>query len=211
MAIVLDIHPQTPQTRLIDQAVSVLREGGVIVYPTDTIYGLGCAISNKRAILRLVAIKGRDPKKPLSIVCSDLSQVSEYAVISKVAYRILRHCLPGPYTFVLPATLKVPKLLLTRQKTIGIRVPDHPVPLSLVGQLGEPIIGTSANKSNEENITDPDELKDRLGSQVDMILATGTLPVEPSSVISLVDDRVEILRRGGGDLAYIERLIKTAT
>lgn len=201
-----DIHPKNPQLRFIQHAVDLLRRDGVIIYPTDTIYGLGCAISSKAAIERVIALKGRDPKKPMSIVCSDISDASEYAHISNFAYRILRHCLPGPYTFVLPATARVPKLLLTRQKTIGIRVPDHPVPLQLVKTLGEPIIGTSANKSNEDNITDPDELDARLGKEVDLILATGTLPVEPSSVISLLDDRAQILRRGGGDLAYFEKL-----
>lgn len=209
MGKLIDIHPQNPQSRLIMQAAILLVQGGVIVYPTDTIYGIGCAISKKNAIERVVAIKGRDPKKPLSIVCDTISRVSDYAIISKFAYRILRHCLPGPYTFVLPSTSKVPKMLLTRQKTIGIRIPNHPVPLALVEAINEPIIGTSANRSNEDVITDPQTLEAQLGPHTDMILSAGTLPIEPSSVISLVGDQVEILRHGSGDLDFFKCLSKS--
>ncbi len=208
MAIRLDIHPKNPQPRAIAQAVAVLKEGGVIVYPTDTIYGLGCAASMKRGVERIVSIKGRDPKKPFSIVCSDLSHLSEYAQVSNFAFRILRRFLPGAYTFVLPAHAKVPKLLLTRQKTIGIRIPAHPVPIALVEALGEPIISTSANRSSKDVLTDPDEVEERLGNPVDLILSAGVLPVEPSTVVSLVDDRVEILRRGAGDVRFFEEMEK---
>lgn len=177
----------------------------MIVYPTDTIYGLGAAISKKQAVERIVALKGRDPKKPMSIVCADLSHISEYAMVSNVAYRILRRFLPGPYTFVLPATAKLPKTLLSRQKTIGIRVPNHAVPLALVRALGEPVLSTSANKSGEDAVSDPDALQSQFGSQVDLILTCDSLPGEASSVISLVDDEIHVLRKGAGDLTYFEK------
>jgi tRNA threonylcarbamoyl adenosine modification protein (Sua5/YciO/YrdC/YwlC family) len=200
------IHPKNPQARFIAEAARVLGGGGVIIYPTDTIYGLGAAISKKQAVERIIALKGRDPKKPMSIVCADLSHISEYALVSNVAYRILRRFLPGPYTFVLPATAKLPKTLVSRQKTIGIRIPNHAVPLALVRALGEPLLSTSANKSGEDAISDPDVLKCQFGSQVDCILACDILSGEASSVISLVDDEIRILRAGAGDLAYFEKV-----
>lgn len=202
MATVLRVHPENPQGRHTERAVQVMREGGVIVYPTDTVYGLGCDIMNAQAVNRIIRIKGRDPKKPLSFVCSDLTHISHYAMVSNFAYRILRRFLPGPYTFVLPASREVPKLLRSKSKTVGIRIPDHPVPLALVKEMGKPILSTSANRSNEEVITDPEELRVTLGKQVDIILDSGILPVLPSSVISLVDDEIVILREGAGDLQH---------
>jgi tRNA threonylcarbamoyl adenosine modification protein (Sua5/YciO/YrdC/YwlC family) len=179
-----------------------MRSGGVIVYATDTVYGLGCDITNGQAVNRIIRIKGRDPKKPLSFVCSDLTHISQYAMVSNFAYRLLKRCLPGPYTFVLPASREVPKSLRSKRRTVGIRIPDHPVPLALVAQMGNPILSTSANRSNEEVITDPEELRASFGKEVDIILDSGVLPVLPSSVVSLMEDEIEILREGAGDLRY---------
>ena len=139
MTQVLTVHPDRLKGRHIQRAADVLRQGGVIVYPTDTIYGLGCDITNKQAIERVQRIKGRDKKKPMSFVCADLTHISDYARVSNYAHRILKHCLPGAYTFVLPATRQTPRILQTKQKTVGLRIPDHPVPLALFRALGQPI------------------------------------------------------------------------
>jgi tRNA threonylcarbamoyl adenosine modification protein (Sua5/YciO/YrdC/YwlC family) len=205
MVVMLHVDPANLKGRHITRAVEVLRGGGVIVYPTDTIYGLGCDITNKEAIQRILALKGRSHKKPMSFVCADLNNVSKYAHVSNHAYRILRRYLPGPYTFVLPATRETPRILQTKQKTVGLRVPDHPVPIALVRELGNPILSTSANVSNEEVLTDPEALKGALGAGVDVMLECGELPVVPSSVVALLDDKVEILREGRGDLEGLRR------
>lgn len=205
MVDMLTVDPQNLKGRHIRRAVEVLRSGGVIIYPTDTIYGLGCDITNKEAIDRIMLIKGRSHNKPMSFVCADLTNVSKYAHVSNHAYRILKRYLPGPYTFVLPATRETPRILQTKRKTVGLRVPDHPVPIQLVQELGNPILSTSANRSNEDVLTDPDELKGMLGAGVDLMLECGRLPVMPSSVVSLLDDRVEILREGQGDLTDLRR------
>jgi tRNA threonylcarbamoyl adenosine modification protein (Sua5/YciO/YrdC/YwlC family) len=207
MATILSVDPEHLKGRLIQRAAEVLRQGGVIIYPTDTVYGLGCDITNKAAVERIRRIKGRDAKKPMSFVCADLTDTSQYAHISNFAYRILRRFLPGPYTFVLPATKETPRILQTKQRTVGLRVPDHSVALGLVNDLGNPIISTSANRSEQEIITEPWALEETFGGEVDLIIECGPLPVQPSSVISLIDDRVEILREGLGDLSFFKEEI----
>lgn len=202
MATVLNMHPDRIKGRHIQQAVDILRSGGVIAYPTDTIYGLGCDITNKQAIERIRHIKGRDKKKPMSFVCADLTQISNYAKVSNYAHRILKRSLPGAYTFVLPATRETPRVLQSKQKTVGLRIPDHPIPLALVAALGQPILSTSANRSEQEVITEPWMLEDEFGTQVDLILECGPLPVQASSVVSLVGDHAEVLRQGKGDLSF---------
>ncbi len=206
MAVMLSVHPQSPQGRHIARAVEMLRDDGVVVYPTDTVYGLGCDITSKRGVERIVRVKGRDPKKPMSFVCADLTHISRYARVSNFAYRVLKRFLPGGYTFVLEASREVPKLLLTKQKTVGIRVPDHAVALALVRELGNPILSTSANRTGGEPLNDPREIQDVLGKEVDAILECGVLPRVPSTVVSLVDDRVEVLRQGAGDASYFLEL-----
>jgi tRNA threonylcarbamoyl adenosine modification protein (Sua5/YciO/YrdC/YwlC family) len=206
MAIMLSVHPQSPQGRHIARAVEMLRDDGVVVYPTDTVYGLGCDITSKRGVERIVRVKGRDPKKPMSFVCADLTHISRYARVSNFAYRILKRFLPGGYTFVLEASREVPKLLLTKQKTVGIRVPDHAVALALVRELDNPILSTSANRTGGEPLNDPKEIQEVLGREVDAILECGVLPRVPSTVVSLVDDRVEVLRQGAGDASYFLEL-----
>ncbi|HIG18269.1 MAG TPA: threonylcarbamoyl-AMP synthase [Candidatus Handelsmanbacteria bacterium] len=193
----LHIDPEHLKMRPIKRAAEALSDGGVIVYPTDTVYGLGCDITCKAAVERIQRIKGRDTRKPMSF-----NDISRYAQVSNFAYRILRRLLPGAYTFVLPATKETPKLLRSRQKTVGIRIPDHSVSTSLVAQLGRPLLSTSANRSEQDTITAPFLLEAEFGADVDIILECGELPVAPSSVISLIDDEVEILREGSGDLSY---------
>lgn len=202
MATTLSVDPQHLKGRHVDRAVEVLRRSGVIVYPTDTIYGLGCDVASKAAVERIRRIKGRDADKPMSFVCSDLVQISRYGHVSNFVHRILKRFLPGPYTFVLTATRETPRVLQSKQKTVGVRMPDHPVPLALVERLGNPVVSTSANESNEEVVTNPADLERIFGNRVDLIMECGTLPVQASSVVSLVDDTVEILREGQGDLSY---------
>jgi tRNA threonylcarbamoyl adenosine modification protein (Sua5/YciO/YrdC/YwlC family) len=199
---VLHVDPKHLKGRPLKRAAEVLRAGGVIVYPTDTIYGLGCDITSRQAIERVRQLKGRDARKPMSFVCADLSHVSRYAQVSNYAYRVLKRFLPGPYTFVLPATRETPRILQSRQSTVGLRVPDHPVPLELVRLLGNPILSTSANRSGQEVLTRPEDLEADLGGEVDLILECGELPVLASSVISLVGDRPQILREGQGELSH---------
>ncbi len=204
MADVLSIDPEHLKGRHLRRAVEVLAGGGVIIYPTDTIYGLGCDITHKSGVERIRRIKGRDARKPMSFVCADLNDIARYARVSNYAYRILRRLLPGPYTFVLPATKETPRLLRSRQKTVGIRIPDHPVTAAIVKELGQPILSTSANRSEQDAITDPWQLEEELGHDVDLILECGQLPVLPSSVVSLVGDEAVVLRRGSGDLSQFQ-------
>lgn len=205
MGTMLTVDPQHLRGRLIHRAVEALNSGGVIVYPTDTIYGLGCDITNKNAIEKIQRLKGRDARKPMSFVCADVADISTYAHVSKFAYRLLQRLLPGPFTFILPATKETPRVLRSKQRTVGVRIPDHPVSTALVKELGRPLLSTSANRSSEDVLTDPVDLEQEFGSQVDLILECGILPVQPSTVVSLMDDQVEVLRQGKGDIsAFIE-------
>lgn len=208
MAVRLSIHPKNPQGRHLARAAEELKDGGVIVYPTDTVYGLGCDITQKNAVERIIRIKGRDPKKPMSFVCSDLTHITRYAKVSNVAYRILKRFLPGPYTFILEANREVPKMLLTKQKTVGIRIPDSPVCLDLVSRLGNPILSTSANPTGVPPLGDPDEIERILGPMTDIILDIGALPQTPSTVVSLVNDKIEVIREGAGKADFFRELEK---
>lgn len=199
----LDINPTHPQQRLIAQAVACLADGGVIAYPTDTTYGIGCSIFNKRGLDRIYQVKQRDRRKPFSFICADLSEVSRYARLSNHAFRIMKRYLPGPYTFVLEASREVPELVTTRQKTVGIRIPDNRICLALVQGLGVPIVTTSANLSGEEPVGDPHEIHEQFGSSLDLVVDGGLLTTDVSSVVSLVGDRIELLRVGAGDLSWL--------
>lgn len=199
-----EINPENPQTRLISRVVDILENGGVIAYPTDTTYGIGCSIFNKRGIERIYSIKQRDKKKPFSFICSDLSDIAKYAKVSNYQYKVMKRLLPGPYTFVLSAASIVPGLLVTKQKTVGIRIPDNLICLSIVGQLGHPIITTSANRSGEEPIGDPSLVEQGLGKQLDLVVDGGTLSASVSSVVSLIDDIPQVLRKGVGDVSWCE-------
>lgn len=199
---ILDINPDNPQPRLIAQAVEVLRGGGVIAYPTDTTYGIGCSIFSKRGIERIYLLKQREKKKPFSFICADLSEVARYARVSNYAFKILKRYLPGPYTFVLEASSVVPDLLLTRQKTVGIRIPDNAICLAIVGELGHPIVTTSANRSGDEPIGDPFNVEAELGNDLDLVVDGGILTADVSSVVSLIGDVATVLRKGVGDVSW---------
>jgi tRNA threonylcarbamoyl adenosine modification protein (Sua5/YciO/YrdC/YwlC family) len=201
----LSINSQNPQMRLIKKAVEVLQDGGVIIYPTDTVYGLGCALSNKRGIDRIYEIKRRSRKRPLSFVCADLKDISRYARVSDFAYKTMKRLLPGPYTFILEASRLVPKTILPKRLATGIRVPDNQICISLVRELGQPIISTSVSTEDGEVLSNPVEIKDKFGHTVDMIIDGGILVSEPSSIISLVDDTIEIVREGKGDVSTLVR------
>ncbi len=204
-AVRLELHPVNPQRRFIDRAVEVLRNDGVIIYPTDTVYGLGCDVRSKKAIEKIARIKRLKAGKPLSFVCADLSHLSEFAVVSKPTYRLLKHYLPGPYTFILEASRQVPRVLISKQKTVGIRVPDCRATRELVDQLGSPIVSTSADDRSElytdgkrPMLTSPDDIEKQYGADVDLILDMGPLGAEASTVVSLVDDEPTLLRAGKG-------------
>lgn len=196
----LEVNPENIKPRQITQIVEILRGGGVIAYPTDTTYGIGCSIMNKKGLERIYQIKQRDRKKPFSFICSDLSEVSRYARLTNVAFKIMKRCLPGPYTFVLDASREVPDLLTTKQKTVGIRIPDNRICLAIVRELGVPIVTTSANISGEVPVGDPYSINDLFGGMLDLVVDGGMLATDVSSVISLIGDRVELLRKGAGSL-----------
>jgi len=205
MAIVLKINPYNPQPRLISRVVDVLKKGGVIGYPTDTMYGIGCDIFNQKAVKRVYRIKNRPKHKPFSFICSDLKNISLYSHVGNTAYRLMRKNLPGPYTFVLSGTKLVPKIMLTRQKTVGIRVPDHPICLDLVKSLNNPILTTSAiPDQGTMTVLDGFEVNELFGQQVDLIIEGGQIFSDPSTVVSLIDDQPEILRAGKGDISIFD-------
>jgi tRNA threonylcarbamoyl adenosine modification protein (Sua5/YciO/YrdC/YwlC family) len=197
----LSIHSQNPQMRLIRKAVDVLRQGGIIIYPTDTVYGLGCDLSNKKGIERIYELKRRNRKQPLSFICSDLKHISQYAKVTDYAYKTMKRLLPGPYTFILEASRLVPKIILPKRSTTGIRVPDNQICLDLIKELGQPIISTSVKTEDGEDLGTPYEIEERFGRTVDLIIDGGIIIPEPSSVISLVDDNIEIIRNGKGDVS----------
>lgn len=199
----LSINPENPQPRLISQVVDCLQKGGVIAYPTDTTYGIGCSIFSKKGLEKIYQVKQRDKRKPFSFICSDLSEVSRYARLTNQAFRIMKRYLPGPYTFVLEASREVPDLLITRQKTVGIRIPDNPICLALVKGVGVPIVTTSANLSGEEPVGDPDEIHRQFGHALDLVVDGGLLTTDVSSVISLAGNQPELLRKGAGDLSWL--------
>ena len=198
----IEINPDNPQSRSIAQVASALEDGAVIAYPTDTTYGIGCSIFNKKGIERIYQIKQREKKKPYSFICANLSDVTKYAKVSNYAFKIMNRFLPGPYTFVLDATRIVPDLVQTKQKTVGIRIPDNRICLDLVSAFGHPLVTTSANLSGEEPIGDPREIFDAMNNQLDIIVDGGFLPPDVSSVVSLINDTPVVLRKGVGDVSW---------
>ncbi len=200
----LEINPDNPQPRLIEQVAQCLLDGGVIAYPTDTTYGIGCSIFNKKGLERIYQVKHRDKRKPFSFICNDLSEVSRYARLSNMAFKVMRRYLPGPYTFVLEASREVPDLLTTRQKTVGIRIPDNRICLAIVNALGAPLVTTSANLSGEEPVGDPYEINQRFAA-LDLVVDGGRLTTDVSTVVSMVGDQMELLRQGAGDSSWMRQ------
>lgn len=203
-ATLIQINPDNPQERLIKRAADILKTGGVISYPTDTIYGIGCDIYNKKALEKIYLMKGRDKRKPMSFVCSDLSHISQFAKVSNSAYRIMKRCLPGPYTFILEASSEVPKMLMPKRKTVGIRIPDNEITLSLVRELGNPLISTSANITGEDVISDPIEIDLYLGKFLDATIDGGILSGDASTIIDLTGNVPSLIREGAGDYSWVE-------
>ena len=198
----IHIHPENPQERLLRRVVDILQDGGVIIYPTDTSYGIGCDISQRKAVDRVYELKQADRKKPMSIICHDFTNLSLYAAsVSTSAFRTMRRLLPGPYTFVLNASHEVPRMLLTRQRTVGIRIPDHPICLELVRMLGRPLLSTSVATADEEAVMDPDELHEIWGKRVDAVVGGGPVVPAVSSVVDLTTPFPRVLRIGKGDVS----------
>ncbi len=193
--LVLAIHPENPQQRHINRVGEILDQGGVIAYPTDTFYGIGCDLYNKKGIQHIYRLKNRPLKQPFSFVCDGLNEISKYALVSNYAYKTMKRLLPGPYTFILEGTRLVPKIMLTKRKTVGIRVPSNNITLAIVRALGRPIISTSAG------FDDPHAIEEAYGQNLDVIIDGGPLYPSPSSVVSLIDDQPEIIREGKGDVS----------
>jgi tRNA threonylcarbamoyl adenosine modification protein (Sua5/YciO/YrdC/YwlC family) len=197
----ISINPDNPQQRHISQIAAKLRSGAVICYPTDTVYGIGCDIFNQKAIKKIYQIKKRAKHKPFSFMCSGLKNVSDYGHVSNTAYRIMRKALPGPFTFVLSALKIVPKIMMTKQKTVGIRVPDNNICLSLIEELGNPIVTTSAILDKEgDPLSEAYEFDELLGNMVDLVIDGGMVFPDPSTIVSFTGEEPEILRQGKGDI-----------
>lgn len=200
---IISLDPDYPEVWYLIDAVEIIRNGGVMAYPTDTVYGLGCDLFDKNSIERIYQIKKMPKKKDLSFICSDLKQVSEYTQVSNMAYRLMKRLLPGPYTFILPATHKVPRLMLNKRRTVGIRIPDNKICMALLEHLGNPIISTSLILDDDELMSDPFEIYDRYKSQIDVVIDGGILKSEKSTVVDLTGNTPEIIREGKGDISEI--------
>jgi len=197
------INEQNPQTRLIEKAVEVLKEGGVIIFPTDTVYAYGCDINDKHAIEKIYWIKRIGRNKPLSFMFSDISGISEYARnISDRAYKIMKKAFPGPYTLIFKATKLVPRIAITNQKTIGVRIPDNNIALELVRALGRPIMSASVNSVSGEYIVEPKDLEKIYRNEVDLVIDAGPKVSEPSTVVDLTEGEPVILREGKGEIFF---------
>ncbi len=204
-ATLLRIHPENPPANRIQQAVDVLRKGGIIIYPTDTVYGIGCDIHNQKAVEKLCRIKGLQPDKAnLSFICHDLSHISDYAHgITTPTYKVLRKALPGPFTFLFEASAKAPRIGGRQRKTVGIRVPDNQIILQLVKELGNPIVSTSVREDEntlEEYVTDPDLIHEKYRTMVDLVIDGGFGGNVPSTIIDCTNDDFELVRQGAGDI-----------
>jgi tRNA threonylcarbamoyl adenosine modification protein (Sua5/YciO/YrdC/YwlC family) len=199
----LSIHPQNPEPRKISRTVEVLQKGGVIIYPTDTIYGIGCDLMNRRAVERLCQVMNIKPVKlNLSFICSDLSDISRYVKrIDTPVFKILKKALPGPFTFIFESSSHVPKILGVNKKTVGIRVPNHPIPLAIVGLLGNPLITSSIKDDDhiKEYTTDPEEIFEDFKNQVDLVIDGGAGGNLPSTIVDFTGDEVQVIRRGLGN------------
>lgn len=199
---IVKIYPENPNPREINRVLKALQDGELIVYPTDTVYAVGCDALNVRAVERLCKMKGIDPtKNNLSIVCSDLSNISEYAQVSNAVFKVMKRNLPGPFTFILPAGRKLPKIYKNR-KEVGIRVPDNEIALTLVRELGSPLLSMSVRDEDEvmEYSTDPELIHEKYAEHVSIVIDGGYGEFEPSTVVNAMDDEMEIIRQGKGIL-----------
>jgi tRNA threonylcarbamoyl adenosine modification protein (Sua5/YciO/YrdC/YwlC family) len=199
----LEIYPDHPEPRKIRRAVEALEAGEVIAYPTDTVYGLGCDLMNKKAIDRLYAIKGMDREHNLAFVCSDLSDIARYAIVENHQYRVLKHLLPGPYCFILEATREVPKLVQMKKKTVGIRVPNNAIIQAIAKELGRPVISTTAQRAGEDPFVDANEIDDAFKG-LGLVVDGGAGGLVPTSVVDLTTNPPTVVRAGAGDVAQFE-------
>ncbi|HJP79824.1 MAG TPA: L-threonylcarbamoyladenylate synthase [Pseudonocardiaceae bacterium] len=206
MAKYFDIHPENPQRRSIGQAVDILHDDGLIVYPTDSCYALGCQLGNADGINRIKTIRHLDERHHFTLVCQDFAQIGQFVYIDNAAFRAIKAVTPGRYTFILPATKEVPrKLMHPKQKTVGVRIPDHVVTQALLAELGEPIVSsTLLLPDQDEPMTQGWEIKERLDNVVDAVLDSGDCGTEPTTVIDFSDGEPEIIRRGAGDTSRFE-------
>ena len=205
MARYLEVHPETPQKRLIRQVVDQLRAGAVIAYPTDSSYALGCHIGDKNALDRLRRVRGLDDKHDFALVCRDVSEAATYAKLSNVAFRLVRHATPGPYTFILKATHETPRRLQDpKRKTVGIRVPDNAIALAILEELGEPVMSTTLILPGDEHpLSEGYEIRERLDKLIDVIVDGGACGLDSTTIVDLVGDEPEVLRVGKGDVAAL--------
>jgi len=202
MGTVFQTNPINPQKRHILRVVETLEAGNLVAYPTDSTYGIGCDLLNKRAIEKVYDLKKKDRKKPVSVVCHDIASLSQYAVINNASYRILKKHLPGPYTFILPATPLVPKIMLTPRRTVGVRVPDNPLVRAIVETLGRPLISTSATLPDGTILNDPAAIERTFRGMIDIVI-DGPCPGAPSTIIDITGDEPEVLRRGIGEVDWL--------
>lgn len=205
MAKFFEIHPENPHARLINQAVDIINEGGIVAYPTDSSYALGCHIGDKNAMERIRRIRRVDDKHNFTLVCRDLTDIATYAKVDNSTYRMLKSLTPGPYTFILKATNEVPRRLQNpKRKTIGIRVPDNRIAQALLDTLGQPLMSSTLILPDEEMpLNDPQEIDEAIGKQIDLIIDGGACQLEPTTVLAFTDDAVEVVRRGAGDTAFL--------
>jgi tRNA threonylcarbamoyl adenosine modification protein (Sua5/YciO/YrdC/YwlC family) len=202
---ILEIDPVEPEGWLLARAAQTLRGGGVAVVPTDTVYGITCGINHHEAIRRIYALKNMDPKKPLSILVNDMATIGRYARgVSTPAYRLMKRVLPGAYTFIFEASPEVPKLMLRKRRTIGVRMPANPIALALLEELDEPLLSTSIRNPDDDFVNDPEEIERTLGDRVDVVIDGGVLLPVPSTVVDLSGDEPVLIREGKGDVAILE-------
>jgi len=196
-----EIHSENPQQRLIHQAVEILRKGGVIVYPTDSAYALGCHIGDKKALDKIKRIRQLDDKHHFSLICKDLAQVATFTKVSNDAHRLIKNLSPGAFTFIIDATKEVPKRMMhAKSKTIGIRIPDNNIALAIVEELGEPILSTTMIMPDDEHaLSDPYEIRELLERELDLIIDAGIINCEASTIISCADGQLELIRQGKGE------------
>lgn len=205
MAQYFTVHPVNPQPRLIARAAAIVREGGVIAYPTDSCYALGCRIGDKDALARMRRIRGMDEQHHLTLMCRDLTQIGAYANVDNVRFRLLKKLTPGSYTFILPASREVPRRLMhPKRRTIGVRVPDHPVAQALLIELNEPLLSATLILPGDEHpLNEPSEIRSRLERQIDLVLDAGACGIVPSTVVDLTGPAPEVVRAGKGAIEPI--------
>lgn len=204
MAKLIEVHPSDPQPHRVKSIVEGIRQGDVIAYPTDSSYALGCRIGDRNAIKRIERIRKKDKRHNFTLVCADLSEISVYARVENWAYRLIKSLTPGPYTFILPATRQLPKILAhAKRRTIGIRVPNHPLAIAMLAELGEPIMSSTLMLPGDDRpLTDPTEIEARIGHEIDAIVEAGPAGIEPTTVLDLSAGFVEVLRVGLGDISH---------